>query len=185
MTTPRSKIHVHIPATEFRPSYGKITCPNIEGAGKAECVTHPGLVVSVVGAMREHRRQISASGYQAHTTSPSATRLRQKASPSAKVPLVSRHPASTASRPTFVTMANAPLSGGMGEALGVICPTSQAKMPAADWHDGQIGLSFRCGEWAHLVREGKSATASGCASFLLQPSLCSFSRAAKPVATIH
>jgi hypothetical protein len=30
---------------------------------------------------------------------------------------------STASRPTFVTMANAPLSGGTGEAVELICPT--------------------------------------------------------------
>jgi hypothetical protein len=26
----------------------------------------------------------------------------------------------------------------MREQMPVICPTSQAKMPAADWHDGQI-----------------------------------------------
>jgi hypothetical protein len=30
---------------------------------------------------------------------------------------------STASRPTFVTMANAPLSGETGEAVELICPT--------------------------------------------------------------
>ena len=48
--------------------------------------------------------------------------------------------ASTASRPTFVTIGrNAPLHrGGMGETIVVICPTPQACTPAADWHDGQI-----------------------------------------------
>jgi hypothetical protein len=32
-----------------------------------------GFVASVISAMREHYRRISASGYQAHTTSPSAS----------------------------------------------------------------------------------------------------------------
>ena len=44
-----------------------------------------------------------------------AVRLKPRSSCEAK--------ASTASRPTFVTMANAPLSGGTGEVLEVICPT--------------------------------------------------------------
>jgi hypothetical protein len=59
---------------------------------------------------------ISASGYQAHTTSPSASSA-----------FVLRAKASIASRLTFVTMANAPLSGETGEALGLICPSRLGK----------------------------------------------------------
>ena len=78
-----------------------------------------------------HLRQLDTSnGCQDHT-----------ALPSASAPFVSRAPgrsqakacpatspargaaASTASRPTFVTMANAPLSGETGEGVKVICPT--------------------------------------------------------------
>jgi hypothetical protein len=35
---------------------------------------------------------------------------------------------------------NVPLHrGGMRESIVVICPTAQGEMPAAIWHDGQIG----------------------------------------------
>jgi hypothetical protein len=48
--------------------------------------------------------------------------------------------ASTASRAQrFVTIAKRPSCGrGTRGKVPVICPTSQAKMPARDWHDGQI-----------------------------------------------
>jgi hypothetical protein len=92
--------------------------------------------------LQDHRlaNLISASGYQAHTTSPSAcARIRPSGAK-----------ASTASRPTFVTMANAPLIGRDGricrrdlpdglseiflergldmqsEARGVICPSGKS-----------------------------------------------------------
>ena len=54
-----------------------------------------------------------------------AVRLKHRSSSEAK--------ASTASRPTFVTMANVPLSGETGEVLGVICPTRLGKnVPSTD-----------------------------------------------------
>jgi hypothetical protein len=38
-----------------------------------------------------------------------------------------------------VTIAIRPSSGrGMAEKVPVICPTSQEKVPATRWHDGQI-----------------------------------------------
>jgi hypothetical protein len=74
-----------------------------------------------------------ASRHQDHTTSPSASMRVVFAHP-----YVHRIP-----HPTFVTMANAPLSGGTGEPLDVICPTSQAKAPATRWHDGQISRARR------------------------------------------
>jgi hypothetical protein len=51
-----------------------------------------------------------------------------------------RHRVHRIPRPTFCDDSrNAPLIGrGMCGNLLVICPTSQAKMPATHWHDGQI-----------------------------------------------
>src|SRR5256886_17710010 len=54
-----------------------------------------------------------ASGRQDHTALPSALSFARLA----------KAKASTASRPTFVTMANAPLLGETAKVLGVICPT--------------------------------------------------------------
>jgi hypothetical protein len=73
------------------------------------CHRHKPQCVSIAAGL------ISASGYQDHTTSPSALRCLRLA----------HRKASTASRPTFVTMANAPLSeAGRGKLVVVICPTS-------------------------------------------------------------
>jgi hypothetical protein len=87
------------------------------------------------------RRFDTSNGCQDHAVLPyAATRLRQKASPSigavVSVPGIAHGKpalrfrfapdaaASIASRPTFVTMANAPLLGtGWGELLELICPT--------------------------------------------------------------
>ena len=70
-----------------------------------------------------------ASGCQDATTSPSASRITRQ--------LMGRRPSHPA--PTFVTIAKRPLwwRGTRGN-LPVICPSSQATIPAADWHDGQI-----------------------------------------------
>jgi hypothetical protein len=46
-------------------------------------------------------------------------------------------------RPTFCDDRETPLyRGGTREQVPVICPTSQAKIPATQWHDGQISLLF-------------------------------------------
>jgi hypothetical protein len=43
--------------------------------------------------------------------------------------------------PTFVTIAKRPLIGrGTGGKVPVICPSSQAKAAATNWHDRQISL---------------------------------------------
>ena len=81
--------------------------------------------------MRQHHWRVDAS-VEASRPRDFAVRFKRSSSESAK--------ASTASRPTFVTMANVPLSGETGEAVRVICPTSQALLRATQWHDGQITL---------------------------------------------
>src|SRR5438477_9732924 len=58
-----------------------------------------------------------ASGRQDHTALPSALGIARLA----------KAKASIASRPTFVTMANAPLLGETAKVLGVICPTRLGK----------------------------------------------------------
>ena len=70
----------------------------------------------------------SASGGQDHATSPSAPATFVR-----RVLRVHRIPA-----PHIVTIGrNVPLHrGGMRESMVLICPTPQAKRPAADWHDG-------------------------------------------------
>src|SRR5437660_6910881 len=71
-----------------------------------------------------------ASGRQDHTALPSALGFARLA----------KAKASIASRPTFVTMANAPLLGETAKVLGVICPTRLGK------NDGHLGaLSVRFG----------------------------------------
>jgi hypothetical protein len=77
-----------------------------------------------------------ASRHQDHTAWPSAypriRLVRDKRPP---------HPAPN----VFVTIAKRPSCGhGTAENVLVICPTSQAKVPAARWHDGQIALDL-CG----------------------------------------
>jgi hypothetical protein len=86
-----------------------------------------------------------ASGHQDHTTSPSATvstkatrrswyQSRRSFSEGGSAPLVSRHPASTASRPASVTIAKRPYCrGGTGR-------TGKDDLP-----DGQSGLFFADG----------------------------------------
>ena len=86
------------------------------------------MVVSVGDNARALHR-ISASGYQAHTTSPSASAALVCAPVSVhRIPL-----------PTSVTIAKRPSCGGgtRGKML-LICPTAQANASATCWHDGQI-----------------------------------------------
>jgi hypothetical protein len=64
--------------------------------------------------MRQHHWRVDAS-VEASRPRDFTVRLKRSSSESTE--------ASTASRPTFVTMANAPLSGETGEAVEVICPT--------------------------------------------------------------
>jgi hypothetical protein len=78
---------------------------------------------------RELHRRVDAS-VEASRPRDFAVRFHRSSSKSAK--------ASTASRPTFVTMADAPHSGETREAMGVICPTSQAKGLR---HNGTTGKS--------------------------------------------
>jgi hypothetical protein len=72
-----------------------------------------------------------AKGCQDHATSPSTSGAFVS-----RAIRVHRIPA-----PRVVTIGrNVPLHrGGMREKIVVICPTRQARMPAADWHDGQFG----------------------------------------------
>ena len=71
----------------------------------------------------------TSNGCQDHTAVPSASCIsrRRACYRSRETRPAKRHArnaaASTASHPTFVTMANAPLSGETGEFVGVICPT--------------------------------------------------------------
>jgi hypothetical protein len=78
-----------------------------------------------------------ASGRQDHTTSPSAPAtfvrraIRVHRTPASRVVTIGR---------------NVPLHrGGMRESIGVICPTPQALMRAADRHDGQFGHEAHAG----------------------------------------
>jgi len=81
-------------------------------------------------ARSSHAGLISASGYQDHAASPYAirrTRLMHRKRPS--------H-----SAPNTRDDREAPLliGYGMRKEVPVICPPSQAKVPATIWHDGQI-----------------------------------------------
>ncbi len=81
-------------------------------------------------ARSSHAGLISASGYQDHAASPYAirrTRLMHRKRPS--------H-----SAPNTRDDREAPLLIGHGtrEEVPVICPSTQAKVPATIWHDGQI-----------------------------------------------
>src|ERR1700742_3922818 len=86
-----------------------------------------GLCVSVIPEKRELLKNLTpASRRQDHTTSPSADR-------SFVFCATGVH---RIFRPTFVTIAKRPSCGQetRGE-VPVICPTSQAKISATDWHD--------------------------------------------------
>jgi hypothetical protein len=94
----------------------------------------PGFVATI--ACKDHRLAglISASGYQDHTTSPSAFGVFAFRAKNVHRILV----------PTFVTMAKRPSCGTRTrEEVPVICPTSQVKLPATHWHDGQISCDTR------------------------------------------
>ena len=72
----------------------------------------------------------TSNGCQDHTALPSASAsfvsrawIAHGPKPALRSPCAPNATASTASRPTFVTMANAPLSGETGEVVGVICLT--------------------------------------------------------------
>ena len=55
--------------------------------------------------------------------------------------------------PTSVTIAKRPSCGhGTREKVLVICPTSQAKMRATDWHDGQISRHSRSRQRVRATR---------------------------------
>ena len=71
-----------------------------------------GLFVTVIGGsdFRQLDASVGASG--PHDFAVRSRTVRRQATKT-----------STASRPTFVTMANAPLSGETGEAVEVICPS--------------------------------------------------------------
>jgi hypothetical protein len=87
-----------------------------------------GLFVSVPDVMRSIIvRLISASGYQAHTTSPSVSHA----------PVLRRENVHRIPCPTFSDDRETPLIQGHGtrEDVLLICPTPQPKRPAADWHD--------------------------------------------------
>jgi hypothetical protein len=121
-------------------------------ATNSSCHRHPRIKADRTRSGRFRLRELDTSnGCQDHTALPYATRLRQEASPglvpvrrsfseggscisrrraccrSRETRPAKRHArnaaASTASHPTFVTMANAPLSGETAEVLEVICPT--------------------------------------------------------------
>jgi hypothetical protein len=98
------------------------------------------LFVTVIGGNRFRRFD---AGVEASGPHDFAVRLKRSSSRSAK--------ASTASpAQRFVTIAKRPSCGQetRGKVL-VICPTAQAKMAAAHWHDGQI--TFRnCRALAHV-----------------------------------
>ena len=89
------------------------------------------MVATVICVMRSIIANLApASERQDHTTSPSAS-----ATFVSRAIRVHRNPASR-----VVTIGrNVPLHrGGMAERIVVTCPTLQARMPAADWHDGQL-----------------------------------------------
>jgi hypothetical protein len=107
-----------------------------EPAFPARMVLTVSFVVSlVIGLSCHHRRRvcptglISASRYQDHTTSPSAT--------SAFVSCARR--VHRIPRPTLVTIAKRPSFGrGMARMMLVIWGCDQCAPTAAHWHDGQI-----------------------------------------------
>jgi hypothetical protein len=82
-----------------------------------------------------------ASGCQDHTTSPSALIPVVRARIGRWNHRVHRIPASR-----FVTIAHTPLQAEAG--CPRRCPTEQARLPAADWHDGQ----FAHGPYAGFAR---------------------------------
>jgi hypothetical protein len=75
-------------------------------------------------ASREHDASAEASG--PHVFAVRSTRLRQKASPG-MMPFVKGTSASTATRPTFVTLADAPCRDGMAIEMSLIFPSGKAK----------------------------------------------------------
>src|SRR6266849_10058369 len=94
-------------------------------------VLSPGTGLSCPRRLRDDLATLaSASGGRDHTTSPSAS-----ATFVSRAIRVHRIPASR-----IVTIGrNVPLHrGGMRESIVVICPTEQARMRAADWHEGQF-----------------------------------------------
>jgi hypothetical protein len=89
-----------------------------------------GLVVTVAGAMRVHRRQcdagVEASGPHDFTVRSRAVRYRRKS--------VHRIP-----HPTFVTIAKRPSSRARDARRRTIdLPDGTSDAPATRWHDGQI-----------------------------------------------
>ncbi len=111
----------------------------------------PGFLAPVAGVMRSIIANLtSASGGRDHATSPSAiSHVRPTC-----------HPRPSHPRPTCRDdSAYVPLHrGGMGENIVLICPTSQARRPATDWHDGQ----FAHGAYAEVASQKKSPSGSNC-----------------------
>jgi hypothetical protein len=109
--------------------------PEQAGLPCAMVLTVSFVVSLVIGLSCHHRRRvcptglISASRYQDHTTSPSAT--------SAFVSCARR--VHRIPRPTLVTIAKRPSFGrGMARMMLVIWGCDQCAPTAAHWHDGQI-----------------------------------------------
>ena len=111
--------------------------PSLHNGFTASFVLAPetGLVVSVASAMREHRRRLDN---QRRDIRP--TRLRRP--PQARSSCVAN--AATASRPTFVTMANAPPSeAGWRGLVEMICPTGETKyFCVRDWTVDSALIAF-------------------------------------------
>src|SRR5271168_2898750 len=85
--------------------------------------------------MPKHRHPLDA-GVEASGPHDFAVRL-------TRVRLVARETSTASCAQRFVTMAKRPSCGhGMRGKVLVICPTPQAKMPAAHWHGGQISCAF-------------------------------------------
>jgi hypothetical protein len=89
------------------------------------------------------------------TLAPASERQNHTTSPSAQPPLVAQElrPAMCVHRipcPTSVTIASRPSCGHeTGESIVVICPTTQCRRPATDWHDGQFAHGVHVGALGH------------------------------------
>jgi hypothetical protein len=93
----------------------------------------PGFLATIIGAMRQHQRRLDASvgASGPHDFAVRNVRIRRARRHVHRIP-----------RPTFGDDGQRPSVSEprTREGVPVICPTPQAKVPATDWHDGQIGL---------------------------------------------
>ena len=105
------KKHTSVVATGS-PKHSGLPCARVYGIFRA-LLGDRALLPPSLRRNRSPRNLTPASGRQDHTALPSALGIARLA----------KAKASTASRPTFVTMANAPLLGETAKVLEVICPT--------------------------------------------------------------